>query len=543
VAESPPKRLKLYTEQPPAAFDPCFEAGGSLVHLCKAFREATGWDLQYVSDSEPRTREHDPAGRKGRRRRVSGKSRPTRWSTPVSPGNGTSLGHLRLDLPDAAARGEMEAADPRVAQQLAASVAALLGELASARHALWLREAELAASVPVVPHPREQTQLAERLEAILRAGAEAVGLDAAGLYVLDEGTTQLKLRSCWGLPRERFEDPARPLRGAVADLEALLGHAVVLNDPALLRTWRSPEKFPTAVCLPVSSPTTLFGTVWFFSTTRRDLRERETGVLETVAGRVAAELEREVLLSEAWQTHRLKSQLAAAQRLHRNQLPAVPPLAEQWQLAGGVFGREGLGGALFDWHTLPDGLLAFTAARTAGAPMEAALSSAGLRTALRAHARYHREPGPWLRQVNMTMWTGSAGDFRAEAFCGLAENTSGRIGFAAAGPVAGLHLRASGVERLVTEGPLLGAGAEAGYTSSGIVLARGECLALFVGLEAVADQGQPLDGLSSELCRVLLDHRDLPAEQLVSGVAKWLDTRPSNEEAAQGAMLVVRRTA
>ncbi len=541
MAKSPPQRLKLYTEQPPAAFDPCLEADGSLGRLCRAFQQATGWNLQYVPDAAPCARTPKSKGRQSRRQ-ASGRSKPTRWSAPVSPGKGTSLGHLRLDLPDAAAESGIETADPQAAQELAASVAGLLGELARARHALWLREAELAAAVPVVPHPCEQAHLADRLEAVLRAGAEAVGFQAAGLYVLDEGTTRLKLRSCWGLPRERFEAPARPLRDAVADLEALLGHAVVLSDPTLLQAWRSPEQFPTAVCLPVSSPTTLFGTLWFLSTERRDLSARETGVLEVVAGRVAAELEREVLLAEAWQTHRLTSQLAAAQRLHRNQLPAVPPLADGWHLAGGVFGHEGLGGALFDWYTLPDGLLAFTVARTTGTDMEAALSAAGLRTALRAHARYHREPAAWLRQVNMTMWTGSAGDFRAEGFCGLAETTTGRIGFAAAGPVAGLHLRPSGAERLETEGPLLGAGAEAGYASAGVALAPGESLVLLAGLEVASGECGQSDWCTSELAQMLLGHAHLPAEQMVSSVARWLDRGSSETKPSQGAMLVVQRT-
>ena len=65
---------------------------------------------------------------------------------------------------------------------------------------LWQREAELAAGVPLVPHREDQKHLAARLEAVLRAGAEAVGGDAIALYLLDEATTELKLRCSWGLP-------------------------------------------------------------------------------------------------------------------------------------------------------------------------------------------------------------------------------------------------------------------------------------------------------------------------------------------------------
>ena len=116
----------------------------------------------------------------------------------------------------------------------------------------------------MVPHREEEKHLAERLQAALLAGGEAVGCDAAAIYLLDEATTELKLRSSWGLPFDRLTAPARPLQGAVADLEALLGHAVVLNDDNLMATWNAPEDFPAAVCVPVSSPTTLLGTLWVF---------------------------------------------------------------------------------------------------------------------------------------------------------------------------------------------------------------------------------------------------------------------------------------
>src|SRR5262249_30680354 len=155
---------------------------------------------------------------------------------------------------------------------------------------------ELAAGVPVASRQGEEPHLAERLEAVLKGGAEAVGCQAAGLYLLDEATSELKLRAVWRLPEERLLAPARPLRGAVADLEALVGHAVMLEDTSLLPHWRCPEDFPAAVCVPVSSPSIPLGTLWTFSDRPRDFTPEETNLLEIVAGRLAADLEREMLL-------------------------------------------------------------------------------------------------------------------------------------------------------------------------------------------------------------------------------------------------------
>ena len=94
-----------------------------------------------------------------------------------------------------------------------------MGELNRLRHAVFEREAELAAGVPVSIRPDEEPHLAERLESVIKSGAEAVGGQAAGLYLLDEHTSHLKLRAAWNLPHERLLSEPRPLRGAVADLE------------------------------------------------------------------------------------------------------------------------------------------------------------------------------------------------------------------------------------------------------------------------------------------------------------------------------------
>src|SRR5690606_24574844 len=128
--------------------------------------------------------------------------------------------------------------------------------LLATRQAVWEREAEIATGVPLVLRDDDSRapSLAQRLESVLKGGAEAIGCQAAALYLLDAATTELKLRSSFGLPRRRLLDPARPLRPALADLEALLGHAVVMNEPALFDYWKVPEQgFRSAVCVPVSS--------------------------------------------------------------------------------------------------------------------------------------------------------------------------------------------------------------------------------------------------------------------------------------------------
>src|SRR5690606_14023218 len=133
---------------------------------------------------------------------------------------------------------------PAAVGQLTASINQLLSQLHETELALWRREAELAAGVPVTQRPDESSHLSDRLTEILHTAADLIGGVAAGLYMLDEGTVELKLRGAWGLLAERLLKSARPLRGATADLEALVGHAVLLKDARLVPDWKIPEDYP-----------------------------------------------------------------------------------------------------------------------------------------------------------------------------------------------------------------------------------------------------------------------------------------------------------
>jgi GAF domain-containing protein len=133
---------------------------------------------------------------------------------------------------------------------------------------------------------------------LLKEGAKVVDCHAASFYVLDTKSNTLKLRSCWGLPEERLLCPPRLLQNSMADLEAILGQVVILNEDYLFEVWESPEDFPAAVCVPVSSPMSIIGTLWFFSDVRRDFSEHDIRLLEIITGRLAAELERASLLRE-----------------------------------------------------------------------------------------------------------------------------------------------------------------------------------------------------------------------------------------------------
>jgi sigma-B regulation protein RsbU (phosphoserine phosphatase) len=524
VAKPGTRHLKLYTEQPPEAFRPGLETLGPLTDVLEAFRRTTGWSLRYVAGPDPTP--------------VSDLT----WSAPVNPGVGVPLGHLRLDPGAAGPAGPSLPVDPADPRELATALAGMFGELMRTRHALWQREAELATGVPLVAHPDQPQHLAVRLQAVLQGGAEAVGCHAAALYLLDEATTQLKLRSSWGLPPDRMTAPARPLRGAVADLEALLGHAVVLSNPELMRHWKVPESFPAAVCVPVSTPTSLLGTLWVFCHQSRDFDDRQTSIVEVVAGRLAADLHCEILLREGLDAARWKRQLSAAEQLQQSQLPTISPLLRNWDLAGWTLQSEPVGGDFYDWFCLPDGLLAVAVGDAMDRGLRAAMAASALKAALRAHGQYHRQAEQALKRINLTLWTGSAGDQKTTLFYGLIQTATGRISCCWAGQPGIVLLGKNGWKSLSHPSPPLGEGPETDYPQFACELQPGEALLAFTdGFRDATDaEGRPLG--EAGVAEPLLAHLGLSADQLVDLARKTLNTHAAAADRDDRTVLVVKRT-
>jgi len=335
--------------------------------------------------------------------------------------------------------------------------------------------------------------------------------------------------------------PARSLRGAIADLEALLGHAVVLDDLLRFPHWNAPEHFASAVCVPVSTPTVPLGTLWVFCDKARDFTKHETGMLEMAAGRLAADLEREMLLTEGLDGHRLKRQLAGAERLQRSQMPRIAPLIDGWEVAGCCEQRDPLGGDFYDWFPLgrgPQWGVAIGDALHAG--VEAALVAASVRAALRAHAHTMHDPARLVSALNRTLWTSSAGDQSASLACLAIEPDSGRVKASIAGTVALLMVGPDGTWRAVGD-PTMPLGREPAqrYRTLELELAPGEMLIAYTdGFAATRDaQGVTLD--ASALVTGITPYLAQPCQQIAEGVRAMFDRHGSAHD--DRTVLVARR--
>ncbi|MDR1053264.1 MAG: GAF domain-containing protein [Planctomycetaceae bacterium] len=214
----------------------------------------------------------------------------------VKVDGGKSPGNLVL-LPNNDSAGKAAIPNPQQ-EEFVNSLALLLGDAYRWQQMVRKCEEELASIVQLPSAKLNETRFTETLFSILKAGSKLLRCQAAAFYVLNADNNTLKLRSCWGLPEERLLDEPRLLCESLADIEAMLGQAVILNEDYLFETWQSPESFPTAICVPVMSPVTIIGTLWFFADIRRDFNDHDKYLIEIITGRISAELERAALERE-----------------------------------------------------------------------------------------------------------------------------------------------------------------------------------------------------------------------------------------------------
>jgi hypothetical protein len=472
--------------------------------ICQSFSLATGWQLDYHS--------HD-----GTETAV--------WSTQILDNRGEQSLTLELSSPlpkPRKGRARSNVASTPAAKALAKEIGQLIARVNRAERALWQREAELAAAVPVVTKlDEEPVRLAQRLEAILHGASELVGATAAALYILDDATTQLKLRAHWGLSDSRFTDPPRPLRTAKGDLEALAGQAVVLDDAAALPHWNIPEKYPSAVCIPVSTATIPLGTLWLFADQRRDFSVQETHILEIIAGRLAVELEREILLREHTQ-NKPNNHLADAVAWQSESRPQANPEVPGWDIAAEPSYENSLNTETHHWHIDSDGHFRFSLSSVTEPGITGSLTMAELSGLVR-QSDLIADPLTLIHRVNQLLWCGSAGGRHASAFCAQLQPENGHLIAEAAGEMFAFIIRPHGWELMMAPIELLGTDEHPLVNSIDQVLYPGDSLLLLAGQRRSRTRCM-IDAHSeaAKHAETLLRHNHLSAREMIRLVrAHW----------------------
>ncbi len=365
------------------------------------------------------------------------------------------------------------------AEQLLSTMESLVSRLEKAENALRRQEAELATGVSITRGPNEQQELADRFDSILAGSAASIGAIAAAVYLLDETTSSLKMRACWGLPTTKLADPARPLRGSLADLESLLGNAVLLEDTQAMPEWPSPEDFASAMVVPIGSSTMPHGTLWFWSDAPRKHSTTEIEIANLAAGRVMSELEKSLLGIEVKQAKRMRKQMDAAGYAQSTRLPDAQPLHQDYQLNGWTFQDSAMGGGFHDWDLTPNGMMVASVGSASGSGPHGALVATTVQSTVRTLWRSIHSPAQILRGASDVLWGCEETDWTASIALFQINPETGYGSVSTAGGVQAFIISQRGFRPIGLAALRLALQPDVSYSNQRFILQPGEVLVAF----------------------------------------------------------------
>lgn len=377
------------------------------------------------------------------------------------------------------------------------------------------------------PQDRQSSQLNTRLAAVLRAVVEGLECDGADFYTLDEATTCLELRVTHHLADRQPGTPQRPLSKALADVAAMAGSAIVLEDEAAMADWPVPVWCGAAVCLPVASDRTVYGSLWLYHSKSRAFTDSQVEMAEVVAGRLAVELEVEKL------RRHLGGSLSNRTSRYSPRQPKTIPLSpltsrplgrseEEWDMAGWL-APAATGNSFYDWHSLTDGRMLVVAGAACQRPEGTVSLLESARIALRSLASQSYDAGELLTTVNRTLWSASPEGGGLSLAVALVDGEEAHASVALSGSSAALSWRASTCEVIPATCAPVGWSEQSIYVPRRMeVLVRQRLVLTATGAKLTSTT--PLDGLAKVLRRESTDAvRTMSAKRAMRLVARTID--------------------
>ena len=281
----------------------------------------------------------------------------------------------------------------------------------------------------------------------------------------------------------------------------------------------------------------ILGTLWLFCERARDFSAHEQNLAETLAGRLAADLERNVLLQEVVATKTHRREADELSQWHKTRRPHAP-VVEGWDVAGSCT-RDDRQADFFHWHLCDDDQLALTVASVGGTSIVDAFSSISLHATVRSHLQYPHRVSEFIHLVNRSVWSGSAGDEQASLFHAQVQPTAGAVKYSAAGRMNSYILRPHGWEPMEYATQLLGADAEWLHPEHRQIMVPGDVLLTFSDLSHLG--GEVSSARANQIAEALLHNTHLPAEQMAEMATEMLRSFDTSGEGRNLAVLVARR--
>lgn len=283
--------------------------------------------------------------------------------------------------------------------------------------------------------PLLPTNNADKVANLLRFAKGELSAIGAAVYLLDDATTHLRLRSMIAPATFAPEvESVRPLENALADLESLIGNHVNIHTPEMGETWRIPQPFNFGWCCLLGTKNLPLGTLWIFFSQPRTLDATKSEFLSGLSNQVYSEISsRENPESADADSALLRQELLLAARSNDARLPSFAPEIDGWKLAGWTYRQGYLASTFHDWAVTPAGKLSVAIGQVVGPMLTAAMSLNNLRSLLSAHRDYRHSGVSLIAKLNEQVWCNSPGDEMASLIYALVDPETDQVQMVNAG--------------------------------------------------------------------------------------------------------------
>lgn len=304
--------------------------------------------------------------------------------------------------------------------------------------------------------------LRQVLEIVVRTVAEALGMDAAGLRLLDQESGMLKLEATFGLSESYTRKGPVTAGESKLNIRALRGEPIVIDDmqtSSFFKKYRKDivrEGLVGCMTIGLIYKGAGIGMLRLYSKRKRDYSPQDIALAQTIASQSAAAIINARLYAEALEKQRMERQLKLAGAVQRHLIPRKPPQVPGLDIAAIYVPCYEVGGDLYDFYTYPDGRLLIVIGDVMGKGMPASLAMASVRSSLRAYAESTGDLPTLMARVNRALYHDTAGDEFTTMICALIEPDRKSVAYCNAGHNPAIFIHGQEVTELHKGGPVLG---------------------------------------------------------------------------------------
>ena len=245
-------------------------------------------------------------------------------------------------------------------------------------------------------------QLLQRVAEVVK---RVIDYEMFGILLLDEERGELVLRKAVSYGASKEKKTRIRLGEGLTGTSALIRQPIVVGD--VRRDARYLPLIPetrSELVVPLIHKGRVVGVFDLESSVLDRFRDEDLKVLTPLASQVAVAIENARLYEKlARQEERVGRELELAQWIQQNLFPDEPPTGEGWDASAHFLPATELGGDLYDFFELGEGVLGLAVGDVLGKGVPAALFGAFVSGSIRARAMERRAPGDLMTRVNRTL--------------------------------------------------------------------------------------------------------------------------------------------